>query len=142
MSASKRVKSVLDSVEQRADQFNGALQTTTRVFHDRGVALLADLGSSPAVINWLSADLGPLMKHEFGSLNILDTLVGPVPTASPELQGQFATAWRQDAAIAEAESALTQADRALSDAVEEALQALEKEMEQIATKYEREIPDQ
>jgi hypothetical protein len=30
----------------------------------------------------------------------------------------------------------------LSDAVEEALHALEKEMEQIATKYEREIPDE
>jgi hypothetical protein len=142
MSASKRVRSALDGVEQRADEFNGAMQTTTRVFNDRGAALLADLGSSPAVINWLSADLDPLMKHEFASLNILGTLVGPVPTTSPELQGQFETAWRQDAAIAEAESALTQADRALSDAVEEALHALEKEMEQIATKYEREIPDE
>jgi hypothetical protein len=138
-SASTVVRERLDAVEEAADRFSGALAAGMFTVKSRAEAILASLGGSPAVVNWVHSDIEHIVSGDFDNSHLLG---GGLPgvTSSFNRRDEFVAQWERDAEAQSAVDAITKAESELSDAVREAIRVLDAAMKRIADNYENESP--
>lgn len=136
--ASDRVRDLLNTVEARVDRINGLAVKLKEVFTERAEAILAELGESPKIQNWVDSDVEEMVAGRFDDLGLLGTRYGEA--VSDHVAEKFEATWKADEAIREVLEEARQADRDLAAALDTAIAELDRAMRSIARRYEHESP--
>lgn len=135
---SAKVRALLDHVEECADALNREVVQARVLFDARAREILEALRWAPAMVHWVEADAGHLLRGEFDDLHVLGQRFGSGPP--PELVEGFVERWRADAAVTKTTVDVLRVDEALRDALDAAITELDAAMKRIADKYENESP--
>jgi hypothetical protein len=138
-SASARVRTTLDALDEYTEAFNAALKHAGDVFQERGDAIFAELGIQSSLSNWAAGDAVSLIRQRFGDLETFSPPQGQ--PLDPAIAQRFTKDWESDEEISRAEQRLTKAEAALRKSLDAAITEVESAMRRIAKKHESEPQD-